>query len=68
MYKFSPTPNCIYNTEFLEEFKKKECEQFGKKLFDLIKDWVSHPAKFRAYTNGIDSISSFFYREKPQSD
>jgi hypothetical protein len=26
MYKLSPTPNHIYNTEFLEEFKKKECE------------------------------------------
>jgi hypothetical protein len=58
MYKLSPTPNRIYNTEFLEEFKKKECEQFGKNLSDLIKDWVSHPAKFRADTNGIYSISS----------
>ena len=58
MYKFSPTKNCIYNIEFLEEFKKKECKQFRKKLSNLTKDWVSHPAKFRAYTNGIYSISS----------
>jgi len=58
IYKLSPTPNCIYNTKFLEEFKKKECEPFGKKLSNLIKDWVSHPVKFRADTNGIYSISS----------
>ena len=58
MYKLSPTPNCIYNTKFREEFKRKECEQFRKKLSDLIKDWVSHPAKFRADTNEMYSISS----------
>jgi hypothetical protein len=46
MYKFSSTPNFTYNAEFLEDFKQKECEQYGKILFDLIKDWVSHPAKF----------------------
>jgi hypothetical protein len=58
MYKLSPTPNLTHNVQFLEGFKKKECEQFGKILSDLIKDWVSHPAKFRADTNGIYSISS----------
>jgi hypothetical protein len=29
-----------------------------KILSDLIKDWVSHPAKFRADSNGVYSISS----------
>jgi hypothetical protein len=58
MYKLSPTPNLTHNAEFLEGFKKKECEQFEKILSDLIKDWVSHPAKFRADTHGIYSISS----------
>jgi hypothetical protein len=58
MYKLSPTPNFTHNAEFLEGFKKKECEQFGKSLSDLIKDWCSHPAKFRADSNGIYSISS----------
>jgi hypothetical protein len=58
MYKLSPTPNLTHNARFLESFKKKECEQFGKRLSDLIKDWVLHPTKFRANTNGIYSISS----------
>jgi hypothetical protein len=58
MYKLSPTPNLTHNAEFLESFKKKEWEQYEIFLSDLIKDWVSHPAKFRADTNGIYSISS----------
>ena len=58
MYKLYPTPNLTHNAKFLEGFKKKECEQFEKSLSDLIKDWVSHPAKFRVDTNGIYSISS----------
>jgi hypothetical protein len=48
MYQLSPTPNFTYNAEFLEDFKRKECQQYGRNLSDLIKDWVSHPAKFRA--------------------
>jgi hypothetical protein len=58
MYKLSPTPNLTQNDEFLEGFKKKECKKFGKSLFNLIKDWVSYPVKFRVDTNGIYSISS----------
>jgi hypothetical protein len=58
MYKLSPTPRFTHNAEFLEVFKKKECEQYGKSLSDLIKDWYSHPAKFRADSNGIYSISA----------
>lgn len=58
MYKLSPTPNFTCNVKFLEGFKKKECEQFGKSLSDLIKDWCSRPEKFRADSNGIYTISS----------
>jgi hypothetical protein len=58
MYKFPPTSNFTCNAEFLEDFTRKECEEYGKSLSDLIKDWVSHPAKFRADSNGIYSISS----------
>ena len=58
MYKLSPTSNLTHNTKFLEGFKKKDCEKYGKNLSDLIKDWVSHPAEFRADTNRIYSISS----------
>jgi hypothetical protein len=57
IYKFSSTPNLTHNDEFLEGFKK-ECEKYEKSLSDLIKYWVSHPAKFRADTNKIYSISS----------
>jgi hypothetical protein len=58
MYKLPPTSDFSYNAEFLDGFKKKECKQYMKILSDLIKDWVSHPAKFRADNNGIYSISS----------
>jgi hypothetical protein len=58
MYQFPPTPNFTYNVEFLEGFKGKECEQYDRNVSDLIRDWVSHPAKFRAYSNGIYLISS----------
>jgi hypothetical protein len=58
MYKFPPTSNFTYNANFLEEFKRKEYEQYSKSLSDLIKDWLSHPAKFQADSNGIYSISS----------
>ena len=58
MYKLSPTLTLTHNAEFLEGFKKKECEQYVKNLSDLIKDWVSHPVKFRADSNGIYSILS----------
>jgi hypothetical protein len=32
--------------------------QYDKTMFGLIKDWVSHPAKFRVDSNGIYSIAS----------
>jgi hypothetical protein len=38
MYKLPPRSNFTYNAEFLEDFKQKECEKYGKSLSDLIKD------------------------------
>jgi hypothetical protein len=58
MYKLSATPNLIYNANFLVNFNKKECDQYGKSLSDLIKDLCSHPEKFKANSNDIYSISS----------
>jgi hypothetical protein len=58
MYKLAPTSDFSYNVEFLDGLKKKECEQYVKSLSDLIKDWVSHPTKFKVDSNGIYSISS----------
>jgi hypothetical protein len=58
MYKVPPTSKFTYNAEFLEDFKHKKCEQYGKRLSDLIKDWVSHLANFRENSNGFYSISS----------
>jgi hypothetical protein len=58
MYQLSPTPNFSCKVKFLEGFKEKECEQYGRTLPEIIKDWVSHTAKFRADSNGIYSISS----------
>jgi hypothetical protein len=58
MYQLSPTLNFAYNAEFLEGFKEKECEKYGINLSNLIRDWISHPAKFRVDSNGIYSVSS----------
>jgi hypothetical protein len=58
MYKLSHIPKLTHNAKFIEGFKKKECKKYARSLSDLIKDWVSHLAKFRADTNGIYSISS----------
>jgi hypothetical protein len=58
MYKLPTTSKYTYGTEFLEEFKKKECEEYDKTMPGLIKDWVSHSAKFRANEQGMYSISS----------
>jgi hypothetical protein len=58
MYKFPTASDLVYNVEFLENFKQKECVQYDKSMSSLIKDWVSHPAKFRADSNGIYSIDS----------
>jgi hypothetical protein len=58
MYKLLAMLNFVYNSEFLENFKHKECVQYDKTMSGLIKDWVSHPAKFRADSNGIYSIAS----------
>jgi hypothetical protein len=58
MYKLSTTSNFIYNASFLENFSKNECDQYGKNLFHLIKDWCSHPEKFRADSHSVYSISS----------
>jgi hypothetical protein len=58
MYKLPTTSDHTYGTEFLEEFKEKECEQYDKAMSSLIKDWVSNTAKFRADTHNIYSIAS----------
>jgi hypothetical protein len=58
MYKLPTVSDLVYNAEFLENFKQKECVQYDKSMSSLIKDWVSHPVKFRADSNGIYSISS----------
>jgi hypothetical protein len=58
MYKLPAVSDFVYNAEFLENFKQKECVQYDKTMSGLIKDWVSHPAKFRADSNGIYSIAS----------
>jgi len=58
LHKLSPTQKFTHNVEFLEGFKKKECEKFGKILSDLIKDWYLHPTKFRVDSNGIYKIPS----------
>ena len=58
MYQLLPTPKFSHNVKFLEGFKRKECEKYDRNLSDLIKDWVSHPAKFKADGNGVYSISS----------
>jgi hypothetical protein len=58
MYKLPTTSDHTYGTEFLDEFKEKECVQYDKTMSSLIKDWVSNTAKFRADTHGIYSIAS----------
>jgi hypothetical protein len=59
MYKLSATSNFVYNTICLENFSNKECDQFGKSVSDMIKDWCSRPEKFRAKSHDVYSISSF---------
>jgi hypothetical protein len=58
MYKLPAMSDFVYNAEFLENFKQKECVQYDKTMSGLIKDWVSHPVKFREDSNGIYSIAS----------
>jgi hypothetical protein len=58
MYKMPATSDYTYGAEFLDEFKKKECVQCDKTMSNLIKDWVSNTAKFRADTHDIYSIVS----------
>jgi hypothetical protein len=58
MYKIPMTSEYVYGNEFLEEFKKKECEEYDKTMPGLIKDWVSRSATFRANDKGVYSISS----------
>jgi hypothetical protein len=53
MYKLSLVSNFVYNASFLVDFNKKECDQYGKNLPDLIKDWYSRPEKFRVDSHGI---------------
>jgi hypothetical protein len=53
MYKLSLLSNFVYNANFLVDFNKKECDQYGKNLPDLIKDWYFHPEKFRSDSQGI---------------
>jgi hypothetical protein len=57
MYKLPATAEYTYNAEFLEDFKKKECEQYDKTMPSLIKDWVSRSATFRANDKGVYSIA-----------
>jgi hypothetical protein len=56
MYKLSPVSNFFYNANFLVDFNKKECDQYGKNLPNLIKDWYSCPEKFRSDSHGIYSV------------
>jgi hypothetical protein len=58
MYRLPTGSHFTYNVEFLENFKQKECVQYDKTMSSLIKDWVSHRAKFRAYNNDIYLIAS----------
>jgi hypothetical protein len=58
MYKLPTVSDLTYNAEFLENFKQKEYVQYDKTMSILIRDWVSHPVKFRADSNGIYSIAS----------
>jgi hypothetical protein len=58
MYKLPTTSDYTYGTEFLDEFKEKECVQYDKTMSSLIKDWVSNTAKFRADSHGVYSIAS----------
>jgi hypothetical protein len=58
IYKLPSTSNFTYKASFLEAFSKKECDQYGKNLSDLIKDWSSRPEIFRVDSHDIYSISS----------
>jgi hypothetical protein len=58
MYRLPTTSEYIYGSEFLQEFKKKECEEYDKTMGGLIKDWVSRSATFRVNDKGVYSISS----------
>jgi hypothetical protein len=58
MYKLPMNSEYIYGNEFLEDFKKKECEEYDKTMHGLIKYWVSRSATFRANDKGVYSISS----------
>jgi hypothetical protein len=51
MYKLSPNPNFIYNTEFTIEFQRKECTEANQTYPDLIKGWWRCPSKFRVDTH-----------------
>jgi hypothetical protein len=57
MYKLPATSEYTYGTKFLEEFKKKECEEYDKTMPSLIKDWVSRSATFRVNDKGMYSIA-----------
>jgi hypothetical protein len=56
MYKLSPMSNFIYNASFLVNVNKKECDEYGKILSDLIKDWCSCLKNFKADSHDIYSI------------
>jgi hypothetical protein len=58
MYKLPGTCECTYGKEFLEDFKKKECDEFDRTLPGLIRDWVSRSALFKVNSEGVYSISS----------
>jgi hypothetical protein len=55
---YTLVPNFVYNATFLVDFNKKECDQYGKNLPDLIKDWYSRPDNFRVDSHGIYLVSA----------
>jgi hypothetical protein len=69
MYKLPTVSDLTYDVEFLEKLKQKECVPYDKTMSSLIRDWVSHPAKFRADSNGIyygrEDTSHFFLQWVP---
>ena len=58
MYKLPGTCEYTHGKEFLEDFKKKECDEFDRTLPGLIRDWVSRSALFKVNSEGVYSISS----------
>jgi hypothetical protein len=43
MYNISPTPKYNYNVDFLLDFERRDCTQYGRNGHDIIKTWWGHP-------------------------